>query len=130
MDFPDDLKYTKEHEWVKADGKIATVGITDYAQDQLGDIVYVEMPDDGEIVSRGDAFGVVESVKSVSDVYAPISGRVVETNDPLKDNPETINEDPYSEGWLVKLELSDPSELDDLLDNKAYEAYVTEEKGE
>ncbi len=128
MEFPDDIKYTKEHEWVKLDGKVATIGITDYAQDQLGDIVYVEMPDDSELVLKGDAFGVVESVKSVSDVYAPVSGKVVETNDPLKDNPETINEDPYAEGWLVKLEMSDLSETEDLLDSKAYQAYVSEEK--
>ena len=128
MEFPDDIKYTKEHEWVKLDGKIATVGITAYAQDQLGDIVYVELPDDAEIVSKGDAFGVVESVKSVSDVYAPLSGKVVETNDPLKENPETINEDPHGEGWIAKIEISDTTELDDLISAKEYEAFVTEEK--
>ncbi len=128
MDFPDDMKYTREHEWVKVNGKVATIGVTDYAQEQMGDIVYVEMPGEGEILSKGDAFGVVESVKSVSDVYAPVSGKVVETNDPLKDNPETVNEDPYNEGWLVKLEMSDASELGELLDAKGYEAFVTEEK--
>ena len=128
MDFPDDMKYTREHEWVRVSGKVATIGVTDYAQEQMGDIVYVEMPADGEILSKGDAFGVVESVKSVSDVYAPVSGKVVETNDPLKDNPETVNEDPYNEGWLIKLELTDPSELGELLDSKGYEAFVTEEK--
>lgn len=130
MDFPDDAKYTKEHEWVRVQGKVATIGITDYAQEQMGDIVYVEMPDDGLILAKGDAFGVVESVKSVSDVYSPLSGKIVETNDPLKDNPETVNEDPYNEGWLVKLELTDPVELDELLDARDYEAFVTEEKGE
>lgn len=128
MDFPDDLKYTKEHEWVKVDGKVATVGITDYAQEQLGDIVYVEMPDDGEIVTKGDAFGVVESVKSVSDVNAPVSGKVVETNDPLKDNPEIINGDPYIDGWIAKFEMTDASEISDLMSAKDYEEYVTEEK--
>ncbi len=128
MEFPDDLKYTKEHEWVKADGKVATVGITDYAQEQLGDIVYVELPDDGEIVSKGDAFGVVESVKSVSDVSAPVSGKVVETNDPLKDNPEIINGDPYSDGWIAKFEMSDASEISDLMSAKEYGEYVNEEK--
>jgi glycine cleavage system H protein len=130
MEFPDDIRYTKEHEWVRVQGKVATIGITDYAQDQMGDIVYVEMPEDGLVLSKGDAFGVVESVKSVSDVYSPLSGKVVETNDPLKDNPETVNEDPYNEGWLVKLELTDPAELDELLDARDYEAYVNEEKGE
>ncbi len=128
MEFPDDLKYTKEHEWVKVDGKVATVGITDYAQEQLGDIVYVEMPDDGEIVSKGDAFGVVESVKSVSDVSAPVSGKVVETNDPLKDNPEIINGDPYSDGWIAKFEMTDTSEISDLMSAKEYGEYVGEEK--
>ena len=128
MEFPDDIRYTREHEWVRVQGNIATIGITDYAQDQLGDIVYVELPDDGEIVSKGDAFGVVESVKSVSDVFAPLFGKVVETNDPLKDNPETVNEDPYNEGWIVKLEIRDPTELDDLISAKEYEAFVTEEK--
>lgn len=128
MEFPDDLKYTKEHEWVKVDGKTAVVGITDYAQEQLGDIVYVELPDDGEIVSKGDAFGVVESVKSVSDVSAPVSGKVVETNDPLKDNPEIINGDPYSDGWIAKFEMTDASEISDLMSAKEYGEYVGEEK--
>ncbi len=128
MEFADDVKYTKEHEWIKVDGKIATMGITDYAQEQMGDIVYVELPDDGEIISKGDAFGVVESVKSVSDVYAPISGKVVEINEPLKDNPETVNEDPYNEGWICKIEMSDTNELNDLMDAKEYEEFVSEEK--
>ncbi|MBI2092110.1 MAG: glycine cleavage system protein GcvH [Deltaproteobacteria bacterium] len=128
MEFPDDIKYTKEHEWVRVEGKTAIVGITDYAQDQLGDIVYVELPDVGEILSKGDAFGVVESVKSVSDVNSPVSGKVTETNDPLKENPETVNEDPYNEGWIVKLEMSDKADIDDLMSAKEYEAYVTEEK--
>jgi len=128
MIFPDDIKYTKEHEWVKVNGNIATIGITDYAQEQLGDIVYVELPDDNEIVTKGDAFGVVESVKSVSDVNAPVSGKVVEKNDPLKDNPETINEDPYNEGWICRLEMSDKGDLGDLMNAEEYEAFVSEEK--
>lgn len=127
MEFPDDVKYTREHEWVRVDGKVATVGITDYAQEQMGDIVYVEPPDEGEVVAKGDALGVVESVKSVSDVYAPVSGKVIEAND-LKDNPETVNEDPYNEGWLAKIEITDPSELDELMTAKEYEAFVNEEK--
>lgn len=128
MDCPDDLKYTKEHEWVKVTGKTAMIGITDHAQEQLGDIVYVEFPGEGDIFAAGDSLGVVESVKSVSDVYSPVSGKVVETNDPLKDNPEMVNQNCYDEGWLVKLELTDPSEVDDLMDAKAYEAFVNEEK--
>lgn len=128
MEFPDDLKYTREHEWVNIQGNIATVGITDYAQDQLGDIVYVELPKEGELVSKGDAFGVVESVKSVSDVYAPLSGKVVETNTPLKDNPETVNEDAYGEGWLIKLELKDVGEVEELINAAEYEEFVGEEK--
>jgi glycine cleavage system H protein len=126
MDFPDDLKYTKEHEWVKVQGKTATIGITDYAQEQLGDIVYVEVPKEGDVLSQGDAFGVVESVKSVSDVNAPISGKVVEAND-ITNNPELINQSPYEDGWLVKIEVSDPSELDGLMDAKEYETFVNEE---
>lgn len=129
MEFPDDLKYTKEHEWVKMDGNIATVGITDYAQDQLGDVVYLEFPEEGEAVTKGDAFGVVESVKAVSDIYAPVSGEVVELNDPVKEGPEVLNEDPYGEGWLVRVEMSNLEELDELLDSKAYQAYIKEEQG-
>ncbi len=127
MDTPDDLKYTTEHEWVRLEGKVATVGVTDYAQSQLGDIVYAELPTEGEVVTRSETFGALESVKAVSDCYAPLSGKVLEINDTLTDNPETVNEDPYGEGWLVKIELSDPSELETLLDQKAYQAYVEEE---
>lgn len=129
MEFPDDLRYTKEHEWVKMDGNVATVGITDYAQDQLGDVVYLEFPEEGEAVTKGDAFGVVESVKAVSDIYAPVSGEVVELNDPVKEGPEVLNEDPYGEGWLVRVEMSNLEELDELLDSKAYQAYIKEEQG-
>lgn len=125
--FPEDLKYSKEHEWVRVSGKIVTIGITDFAQEQLGDVVMVELPKDGEPVTKDEACGVVESVKSVSDVFAPVSGKVTETNDPLLDSPGIVNEDCYSEGWLVKIEMSDPSELDQLMDAKAYQAFLAEE---
>lgn len=127
MTFPEDLKYSKEHEWVRLSGNIATVGITDYAQDQLGEIVFVELPDEGEEFGKDDAFGVVESVKSVNDVYAPVAGRIVEINDPVVDSPEMANEDPYSEGWLVKIEISNPKDLKELMTSKQYEAYIKEE---
>lgn len=124
--YPEDLKYSKEHEWVKVQGKTATVGITDYAQEQLGDVVMVELPGEGEVAIKDDSFGVVESVKSVSDVFAPVSGRVIEANDPLADSPGIINEDCYGEGWLVKIEMSNPADLSDLMDAKAYQAYLAE----
>jgi glycine cleavage system H protein len=128
MEFPEDLKYSKEHEWVLVEDKVATVGITDYAQDQLGDIVFVEMPAIGDKVSKEDAFGVVESVKAVSDIYAPVSGKVLEVNDDLPDNPEMVNEDPYGDGWMIKIEMNDPEELQDLMTAAEYEEYVAEEK--
>ena len=127
MTFPEDLKYSKEHEWVKVNGNIATIGVTDYAQDQLGEIVFVELPDEGEEFGKDDAFGVVESVKSVNDVYAPVAGRILEINDPVVDSPEMVNEDPYSEGWLVKMEVTNPKDLKDLMTSKQYEAYIKEE---
>lgn len=127
MNLPDDLKYSKEHEWVKVEGKIATIGITDHAQSNLGDIVYVEFPKEGEAVTKNETFGVVESVKAVSDCYAPISGTVKEINNPVSENPETINEDCYGEGWMVKIEMSDPTEIKELMEPKQYEAFVTEE---
>ncbi|KAB2841746.1 glycine cleavage system protein GcvH, partial [bacterium] len=105
MNFPEDLKYTTEHEWVRIEGDVATVGITDYAQEQLGDIVFVELPEEEETIDKGDTFGVVESTKSVSDLYVPLTGAVVETNDPLLDSPEIINEDPYGEGWMIRIKL-------------------------
>ena len=127
MNLPEDVKYSKEHEWVKVSGNIATIGISDYAQDQLGEIVFVELPDEGEEFEKDDAFGVVESVKSVNDVYAPLTGRIVELNDPVVDSPEIVNEDPYGEGWLVKIEIKDPKELGELMTAKQYEAYIKEE---
>jgi glycine cleavage system H protein len=128
MEFPEDLKYSKEHEWVLVEGNIATVGITDFAQDQLGDIVFVELPAVGDKVSKEDAFGVVESVKAVSDIYAPISGKVSEVNDDLPENPEMVNEDAYGDGWMIKIEMNDPEELQDLMTAAEYEEYVAEEK--
>jgi glycine cleavage system H protein len=128
MEFPEDLKFSKEHEWVLVEGGVATVGITDYAQDQLGDIVFVELPAVGDKVSKEDAFGVVESVKAVSDIYAPLSGKVVEVNDDLPENPEMLNEDPYGDGWIIKIEMSDPEEVQDLMTAAEYEEYVAEEK--
>ncbi|HKI18734.1 MAG: glycine cleavage system protein GcvH [Candidatus Binatales bacterium] len=128
MEIPPVLKYSKEHEWVATEGSVATVGITDYAQDQLGEIVYVELPAVGDKISKDDPFGVVESVKAVSDIYAPLSGTVVEINEDLPESPEVVNEDPYGDGWLVKVKISDPTELDDLMDNEEYEELVAKEK--
>jgi len=128
MEIPAGLRYSKEHEWVATEEEVATIGITDYAQEQLGEIVYVELPAVGDKISKDDAFGVVESVKAVSDIYAPISGTVVEVNQELPESPEMINEDPYGDGWLVKVKVSDGSELDDLLDHDEYEELVAAEK--
>lgn len=127
MNIPDDLKYTKEHEWVKVEGNVATIGVTDYAQGELGDIVYVEMPAVGEEIAKDGAFGVLESVKAVSDCYTPISGKVTEINNVLTENPETVNEDCYGDGWIIKVELSNPSEANDLMDHNAYHAFIAEE---
>src|SRR3990167_3043564 len=127
MNFPEDLKYTKEHEWVRVKGNVAIVGITDWAQDQLGDVVFVELPDEGEEIEKADTFGVVESTKSVSDLYVPVSGKVVEVNDPLLDSPEIINEDCYGEGWMIKVEIEDKAELNDLMSAEEYEAYIKKE---
>ena len=126
MEFPEGLKYSKEHEWVLVEGDTATIGITEYAQEELGDIVYVELPEVGEKVVKDDPFGAVESVKAVSDVYAPVSGTVLEINDLLPDNPETINDDPYGDGWMIALSPSDPDELSSLLDAAAYAKHVAE----
>jgi glycine cleavage system H protein len=127
MEFPEELKYTEEHEWVMIEDEVVTVGITDFAQDQLGDVVFVELPAVGTIVEVGKPFGVVESVKAVSDVYAPVSGEVVEINEELPDSPETINTSPYDDGWMIKIKLSVPAELDGLLDVEAYQEFIEEE---
>ncbi|MCC6502351.1 MAG: glycine cleavage system protein GcvH [Deltaproteobacteria bacterium] len=128
MEFPKDLKYTKEHEWVKVEGNIATVGITDYAQDSLGDVVYVELPQEGATVTKHEPFGVVESVKAVSDLYAPLSGSVTEVNDAIVDSPEAINEDPYGDAWMIKVEIANTGELGDLLTADEYQKFIEEEK--
>ena len=121
---PRDCKYSKEHEWVRLEGGLATVGITDYAQDQLGDIVYVELPPLEENLTQFEPFGVVESVKAASDLYAPLSGEVVEVNEELSDHPEFVNEDPYGQGWMIKVEPSDEVELDQLISVEEYEEYL------
>ena len=127
MEFPEELKYTEEHEWVMVADDVVTVGITDFAQDQLGDVVFVELPAVGTVVEAGKPFGVVESVKAVSDVYAPVSGEVIEINEELPDSPETINTSPYDDGWMIKIKLSDPAELEELMDADAYQEFVEEE---
>jgi len=124
MDFPKDLRYTEEHEWVLVEDDIVTVGVTDFAQDQLGDVVFVELPEVGDTLEVGDTFGVVESVKAVSDVYAPVSGKVVEINEALPDEPEALNNSPYEKGWMIKVKLTDSSALADLMDVAAYQAFV------
>lgn len=128
MEFPETLKYSKEHEWVRVEGHIATVGITEYAQQELGDVVYVDLPEAGEKIVKDDPFGAVESVKAVSDIYAPVSGTVLEINDALPDSPETINEDPYGDGWLIKVEMTELDELKELMNADEYAEYVDQEK--
>ena len=124
MNIPEDLQYTKSHEWVRIEGDTATIGITDHAQDELGDVVFVELPEEGDAFDAGESFGTVESVKAVSDLYAPVGGEVVEVNSALEDAPENINEDPYGEGWIVKLRTTDEA---DLLSPEEYEKVVEEE---
>jgi len=124
MNIPEELKYTKDHEWIKIDGDIATVGITEFAAGELGDIVYVEVETEGETLSKDEVFGSVEAVKTVSDLFMPLSGEVVEFNEELESAPETVNSDAYGEGWMVKIKLSDVSEIDSLLDYAAYKAQI------
>lgn len=124
MQIPDTLRYSSDHEWVSLSGNVARVGITDYAQQALGDVVYVQLPEVGQAVTAGTSFGEVESTKSVSDVYAPLSGTVVAVNGVLADAPETVNSDPYGAGWICDIELTDPGEVDSLLDAAAYQALV------
>jgi glycine cleavage system H protein len=123
---PPDLRYTKDHEWVRTDGDSATVGITEYAANQLGDIVFVELPDEGKKLDQFGTFGVVESVKAVSDLFAPISGEVVESNGALTGKPELVNADPYGDGWMIRLEVANKEEIDGLLDAAAYDALIAE----
>ncbi len=120
MNIPADLKYTKEHEWIRVDGNIGTVGITDFAQSELGDIVYVDLNKNLTEVKQGQVFGTVEAVKTVSDLFAPLSGKIIEFNSNLESNAEVINKDPYGEGWMIKIEISNPEELSSLLDADAY----------
>ena len=124
MNFPENLKYTKDHEWVLVDGDIATVGITDFAQSELGDIVFVDISSEGENLGKQEVFGTVEAVKTVSDLYMPISGEVTEFNSNLEDNPELLNSDPYGEGWMVKIKISDTTELDELMSHADYTSMV------
>ena len=124
MNIPADLKYTQDHEWVKIDGNVATVGITDFAQSELGDIVYVEIETEWEELGKEEVFGSVEAVKTVSDLFMPLSGTVVEFNKDLESDPEAVNKDPYGKGWMIKIELSDPSEADSLMDAAAYQAHI------
>ncbi|MDA9809937.1 glycine cleavage system protein GcvH [Flavobacteriales bacterium] len=125
MNIPKDLKYTKDHEWIKVDGDIATIGITDFAQGELGDIVYVEVDTLEETLEKEEVFGTVEAVKTVSDLFMPISGEIIEFNESLESNPEKVNEDPYNEGWMIKLKMSDSSELEDLLSPEDYQNTVS-----
>lgn len=124
MNIPANLKYTKDHEWVSVEGNIATIGVTDFAQSELGDIVYVEIETVGETLDQEEVFGSVEAVKTVSDLFMPVSGEILEFNDGLEANPEAVNKDAYGEGWMIKVRLSNPSEIDGLLDATAYQALV------
>ncbi len=126
MTIPEDLKYSEDHEWVRVDGNIAIIGITDYAQDSLGDVVYVELPDVGATATAGETVSEVESTKSVSDIIAPVGGTVVEANAALDDDPTPLNSDPYGQGWIFKVEMDDPSPLDSLMDADAYTEFIAD----
>ncbi len=128
--YPSDYRYTKEHEWIKVENGIGTIGITDYAQHELGDVVFVELPKVGAKFSAGQSFGTVESVKAVSEIYSPVSGEVTETNSSLGNEPERINKDPHGDAWLIKLKLSNAGELNSLMDAAAYQAYIAEKEKE
>ena len=125
MNFPKNLRYTKDHEWIKLDGNVATIGITDYAQRELGDIVYVEVETVGKSLKAGDVFGTVEAVKTVSDLFLPVDGSITELNSALANSPESVNNDPYGEGWMVKMKVNNPGDVDALMDAAAYEAQVS-----
>ncbi len=129
MNLPEELRYTKEHEWVRLEGDVAVVGITDYAQAELGDVVFVEIPPVGKELKEMDTFGVVESVKSVSDLYSPVAGKVTEVNSKLESEPELVNTSPYDMGWMIKIQMADSSEFQNLMDAGAYGDYVGKEKG-
>jgi len=124
MNFPDQLKYTKDHEWIRVEGGYGWVGITEYAQGELGDVVFLELPAAGTTLTQGKSFGTIEAVKAVSDLYAPVSGEVVEVNKDIRDHPEAVNKDPYGKGWMVKIKISNPADVSTLLDAAAYKALV------
>ena len=124
MNIPENLKYTKDHEWIRVEGNEAYIGVTDFAQGELGDIVFVEIETEGETLDREEVFGTIEAVKTVSDMFMPVSGQVLEVNQKLSDNPEVVNSDPYGEGWMIKISLSNPEEIDDLLDAKQYKELI------
>ncbi len=124
MNIPAELKYTKDHEWIKVEGDVATIGITEFAQGELGDVVYVEVETEGEELDKEEVFGSVEAVKTVSDLFMPVSGEVIEFNEELEADPETVNKDPYGNGWMIKVKMSDSSELEELLDADAYAALI------
>jgi glycine cleavage system H protein len=124
MNIPENLKYTKDHEWLKVDGNIALVGITDYAQNELGDIVFIEVDTVDEELDKEETFGTIEAVKTVSDMFMPVSGKIIEFNEELEQSPELVNSDPYGKGWIIKLEISNPDELNDLLDASAYKELI------
>ncbi len=124
MNIPSNLKYTKDHEWVSIDGDVATVGVTDFAQGELGDIVYVEIETEGESLDKEEVFGSIEAVKTVSDLFMPLSGEIIEFNEELESEPETVNSDPYNKGWMIKIKMSNPSEVESLLDADAYKALI------
>jgi glycine cleavage system H protein len=124
MNIPSELKYTKDHEWIKIDGDIATIGITDFAQGELGDIVYVEVETIGETLDQEEVFGTVEAVKTVSDLFMPVSGEILELNEELANTPEVVNQDPYGKGWMIKVKLTDPSQVEGLLSSEAYSSLV------
>ena len=126
MNFPTNVKYTSEHEWIRVEGDIAYVGITDYAQEQLGDIVFVDIPSEGETLAAGDTFGTIEVVKTISDLFLPVAGEVLEQNEALADQPELVNKDPYGEGWLIKIKPAADADFDALLDAEAYNALINE----
>jgi glycine cleavage system H protein len=124
MNIPDNLKYTKDHEWLKVEGEKAIIGITDFAQSELGDIVFIEIETLDEELSQQDVFGTVEAVKTVSDLFMPVSGKIIEINEKIISNPEVVNKDPYGEGWLIKVKISNPSDISSLLDSAAYKAHI------
>ena len=126
-EYPDDLRYTKEHEWARIDGNVVTIGVTQFAIESLGDITQIDLPKEGELVKREGVIGTIESVKAVSDVFTPVSGKVVKVNDPLSDEPEMLNDDCYDEGWFVQIEMSNPKELDELMAAEQYEKYLKEQ---